>query len=88
MYKEKPPHNIFHKVDLTKESAGIKQILKENGHQENFSSTMLKRITNNQSLSQSSTQTQAADVQQKEIRVSINLPYVEWAIEKLQCILK
>ena len=49
---------------------------------------MLKRITNNQSLSQSPTQTQAADVQEKEIRVSINLPYVEWAIEKLQCILK
>ena len=49
---------------------------------------MLKRITNNQSLSQSPTQTQAADVQEKEIRMSINLPYVEWASEKLQCILK
>ena len=49
---------------------------------------MLKRITNSQSLSQSPTQTQTADVQENKIRMSINLPYVEWASEKLQCILK
>ena len=47
-----------------------------------------KRITNNHSLSQSQQQTQATDIQEEEIRMSINLLYVEGTSEKLRHILR
>ena len=46
------------------------------------------RITNNQSLSQSQQLAQATDIQGEEIRMSINLSYVEGTSEKLWSILK
>ena len=45
-------------------------------------SKTFKRITNNHSLLQSQQQTQATDIQKEEIRMSINLPYVEGTSEK------
>ena len=63
-------------------------MLKENGHQESIISKIFKRITNNHSLPQLQQQTQAADIQEEEIRVSINLPYVEVTSEKLRRIVK
>ena len=53
-----------------------------------------KRITNNlsqfvkHSLSQSKQQTQATDIQEDNIKLSINSPHVEGTREKLWCILK
>ena len=63
-------------------------MLKENGYQESIISKIFKRITNNHSLPQLQQQTQAADIQKEEIRVSINLPYVEVTSEKLRRIVK
>ena len=57
-------------------------MLKENGYQESIISKIFKRITNNHSLPQSQQLTQAADIQKEEIRMSINLPYVESTSEK------
>ena len=57
-------------------------MLKENGYQESIMSKTFKRITNNHSLLQSQQQTQATDIQKEEIRMSINLPYVEGTSEK------
>ena len=71
-----------------KENVRIKQLLKENGYQESIISKIFKRITNNHSLSQLQQQTQAADIQEEEIRMSINLPYVEGTIKKLRRILR
>ena len=45
------------------------------------------RITNNHSLPQSQQLTQARDIQEEEIRISINLPHVEGTSEKLRRIL-
>ena len=59
-------------------------MLKENGYQESIISKIFKRITNNHSLPQSQQLTQAADIQKEEIRMSINLPYVESTSEKLR----
>ena len=78
---------ITNKDDLYKENARTKQVLKENGCQENISK-IFKRITNNHSLSQSQQQTHATDIQEEEFRMSINLPHVEGTSEKLQCILR
>ena len=78
---------IANKDDLIKGSARIKQVLKENGYQENIINKIFKRISNNQSLSQSQ-QTQATDIQEEEIRLSINLPYVEDTSGKLRRILR
>ena len=75
---------ITNKDDLDKENARIKQVLKENGYQESIISKIFKRITNNHSLPQSNQQTQATDIQEEEIRMSINLPYVEGTSEKLR----
>ena len=58
-------------------------MLKENGYQGSIISKILKRITNNHSLPQSQQQTQAIDIQEKEIRMSKNLLYVEGTGEKL-----
>ena len=63
-------------------------MLTENGYQENPISKIFKRITNNRSLPQLQQQTQAADIQEEEIKMSINLPYVEGASEKLRRILR
>ena len=59
-------------------------MLKENGYQESIISKIFKRITNNHSLPQSQQLTQATDIQKEEIRMSINLPYVEGTGEKLR----
>ena len=64
---------ITNKDDLHKENARIKQVLKENGYQESIISKIFKKITNNHSLAQSPQLTQATDVQNEEIRMSINL---------------
>ena len=63
-------------------------MLKENGYQESIISKIFKRITNNHSLPQSNQLTQATDIQEEEIRMSINLPYVEGTSEKLRRILR
>ena len=63
-------------------------MLKENGYQESIISKMFEGITNNCSLSQSRQLTQATDIHEEEIRMSINLPYIEGTSEKLQHILR
>ena len=63
-------------------------MLKENGYQESIISKIFKRITNNHSLPQSQQLMQATDIQEDEIRISINLRYVEGTSEKLQRILR
>ena len=69
---------ITNKDDLRKENTEVKQVLKENGYQESIISKIFKRITdNNHSLPQSQQLTQTTDIQDEEIRVSINLTYVE-----------
>ena len=76
------------KDDLHKENVRIKQVLKENGYQESIISKIFKRITNNHSLPQSQQLMQATDIQEEEIKTSINLPYVEGTSEKLRRILR
>ena len=51
--------------------------LKENEYQEGIISNIVKRITNNHSLSQLQQQPQATDIQNDEIKMSINLLYVQ-----------
>ena len=63
-------------------------MLKENGYQESIISKIFKRITNNHSLPQSQQLMQATDIQEEEIRMSINLLYVEGTSEKLRRILR
>ena len=65
---------IINKDFSHKENARIKQVLKENGCQESIISKIFRRITNNHSLPQSQQLTQATDIQEEEIRMSINLP--------------
>ena len=79
---------ITNKDDLHKENARIKQVLKENGYQESIISKIFKKITNNHSLPQLQQQTQATDIQEEEIKMSINLPYVEGTSEKLRRIFR
>ena len=67
---------ITNKDDLHKENARIKQVLKENGYQESIINKIFRRTTNNHRLPQSQQLTQATDIQEEEIRMSINLPYV------------
>ena len=74
---------ITNKDDLHRENARIKQVLNENGYQESIISKMFKRITKNHSLPQSQQLTTATDIQEEEIRMSINLQYVEGTSEKL-----
>ena len=89
-----PPCLIEHipvstnKDDLYKENARIKQVLKENGYEESIISKTFTRITNNHSLAQSQQLTQATKIQEEEINMSINLPYVEGTSEKLRRILR
>ena len=63
-------------------------MLKQNGYQVTIINKIFKRITNNHSLPQSQQQTQTTDIQEEEIRMSINLPYVEDTSEKLRRILR
>ena len=63
-------------------------MLKENGYQESIICKILRRIINNHSLPQSQQLTQATDIQEEEIRMSINLPYVEGTSENLRRILR
>ena len=79
---------ITNKDDLHKENAIIKQVLKENGYQESIISKVFKRITNNHSLRQLQQQMEPADIQEKEIKMSKILPYVEGTSEKLRRILR
>ena len=79
---------ITNKDDLHKENASIKQVLKENGYRKSIISKIFKRITNNHSLPQLQQQTQAAHIQEEEIRMSKNLPYVEGTSENLRRILR
>ena len=79
---------ITNKDDLHKENARIKQVLKENGYQESIISKAFKRITNNHRLPQSQQLTLATYIQEEEIRMSINLPYVEDTSEKQRHILR
>ena len=76
------------KDDLCEENARTKEVYKENGCQENIISKIFKRITNNHTLPQSQKQTQATDIQEEKIRMSMNLPYVEGTSEKLRRILR
>ena len=96
-YKESTVSSLFNKAyciirnkdkNLYKENASIKQVLKENGYQESIISKPLKGITNNYRLPQLQQQTQAADIQEEEIRMSTNLPYTEITSEILRCILR
>ena len=73
---------------MHKENARIKQVLKENGYQESIINKIFRRITNNHSLPQSQQLTQVTDIQEEEIRMSINLPCVEGTSEKLRRILR
>ena len=79
---------ITNKDDLHEGNARITQVLKENGYQESIISKIFKRITNNHSLPLLQQQTQAADIQEEEIKMSIYLPYVEDTSEKLRRILR
>ena len=60
----------------------------ENGYQESIIREIFKRTTNTHSLSQSQQQMQATDIQEEELRMSINLVYVEGTSEKLGRILR
>ena len=73
---------INNKDDLTKGNNSIKQVVKKNGYQESILSKIYKQITNNHSLPQSQKQTQVTDIKEKEIIISINLPYVEGTSKK------
>ena len=79
---------ITNKDDLHKENVRIKQVLKENGYRESIINKIFMRITNNHRLPQSQQLTQATDIQEEEIRISINLRYVEGTSEKLRLILR
>ena len=65
-------------------------MFKENGYQESIISKIFKRITNNHSLPETQQLTQTTDIEEEEIRMSINLnlPYIEGTSEKLQRILR
>ena len=62
-------------------------MLKENGYQERIINKIFRRITNNHILPQSQQLMQARDIQEEEISMSINLPFVESTGEKLRHIL-
>ena len=79
---------ITNKDYFHKENARIKQVLKENGYRESIINKIFGRITNNHSLPQSQQVTQATDIQEEEVRISINLPYVQGTSEKLRRILR
>ena len=75
-------------ISLTKENSRMKQVSKENGYQDSIISKIFNRITNNHSLCPSQQQIQATNISEEEIRMSINLPYVEGTSENLRRILR
>ena len=79
---------VINKNDLTKENARIMQSFKENWYQEKILNKIYNIINNNCSLSQSQQQTQAIDIQEEEIVISVNLSHVEGTSEKLWRILR
>ena len=58
-------------------------MLKQNGYQESIIATIFKRVTNNHSLLKPQQKKESTVIQEEEIRMSINLPYVEGTSEKL-----
>ena len=60
-----------------------KKVLKDNGYQKSIISNIFNRITKNHSLSQTQQHTQATYIQEDQIKMSINLPYVEDTSEKV-----
>ena len=63
-------------------------MLKDNQYQESIISKIFKRITNSHILPQSQQLTQATDIPEVEIRMSINVPYVEGTSEELRRIFR
>ena len=73
------PYSIItNKDDLTKENTRIKQVLKESRYHKNISRKTFKRITN---TALSHQQMQATDIQEEEIRMSINLLYWRYRVK-------
>ena len=64
---------IRNKYDLTIIIVKITHMLNENGYQEGIIRKIFKRITNNRNFSQSQQKMQATNIQEEEIRMSINL---------------
>ena len=82
-------YSIFtNKDDLHKENARIKQVLNENGYRESIINKIFRGITNNHSLPQSQQLMRITDIQEEEIRIKINLPYVHGTSKKLRRILR
>ena len=78
-----------HTYELYKENVRIKQVLKENGCQESIISKNFKRITNNHSLPQLPTATNASHrYPRRRDQMNKNLPYVESTSAKLRRILR
>ena len=81
--KESPVFSLFNRIysnitskdDLHNENTRTKKVLKESD-QESIISKIFKKITKNHSFPKSQQLTQATDIQEKKIRMSINLPYV------------
>ena len=77
-YKESVVSSFFNRAysiitnedDLTKENSRIEQVLKENEYQESIISKIFKGIANNHSLAQLK-QTQATDIQEEKIKISV-----------------
>ena len=63
-------------------------MLNENGYQECIIRKIFRRITSNYSLPQSKQLMEATNMQDKEIRMSTNLSFVEGTSEKLRRILR
>ena len=63
-------------------------MLQENVYRENIINKIFRTITNNHSLPQSQQLTQATDIQEEEIIISISLQNVEGTSEKLKRILR
>ena len=86
-----PPCLIEHvplsQIKMTYRKKNV-EVLKENGYQENIISKVFKKITNNHSLPQSQPLTQATDTQVEEIRMNMNLSYVEGSSKKLRRLLR
>ena len=63
-------------------------MLKENRYRESIINKIFRRSADNHSLPQSQQLTQTTDIQEEEVRININLPYVEGTSEKLRRILR
>ena len=63
---------IIKKDYIIKEKVKIKQVLKNDEYQKNIISKVFKKINKNDCLYQSQEQTQAINIQDKQVRISIN----------------